>query len=164
QVQLSEQGLVSGARRSVFSEVADYEVEIKTDAGLTILASGSQVGVKPQLSAPEGRKVYTFRGENLRGFTVILAERVKSVETRVGDVRVVSYFREGDEKLGKKALRIAASALEVYTKSFGDYPYPLLEIIELPLLAGYSSVDFPSIIALAQAYYIDFDAPHSARL
>jgi hypothetical protein len=61
-------------------------------------------------------------------------------------------------------LRIAAGAVEVYTKAFGDYPYPLLEVIELPMLAGYSSISFPAIVAVAQAYYIDFDAPHSGRL
>jgi aminopeptidase N len=36
--------------------------------------------------------------------------------------------------------------------------------VELPLAAGYSSIQFPALVAVAQAYYIDFDAPQSARL
>ena len=161
QLQLGEQGLASGVNGIVFSEVADYEVVLRTEGDLTVLASAACVNSGP---AAANRRTHVFRGENLRGFTIVLAERVKSVEKRVGSVRVVSYYRESDERLGKKALQIAVGALETYIKAFGDYPYPLLQIVELPLPAGYSGIDFPSVVAQAQAYYIDFDAPHTVRL
>jgi aminopeptidase N len=107
---------------------------------------------------------YNFHGEKMRGFALVLAERVKSVEQKVGGIRVVSYFREGDERLGRRALNIAALAVEAYSKAFGDYAYPILQVIELPLPAGYSGIEFPALVGLAQAYYIDFDDPQSARL
>jgi aminopeptidase N len=156
--------LASGVNGIVFSEVANYEVVIRTDARLTLLASAAGVESKSGPPTADGRRTRVFRGENLRGFTVVLAERVKSVEQKVGGVRVVSYFREGDDRLGKKALQIAVGAMEAYIKAFGDYPYPLLQVVELPLPAGYSGIDFPSVVAVAQAYYIDFDAPQSVRL
>jgi aminopeptidase N len=110
------------------------------------------------------RQTRVFRGEKLRGFGLVIAERMKSVEQQSGQTRIVSYFREGDERLGKRALNIAARAVEAYTQAFGSYPYPILQIAEMPLPAGYSGTELPGLIALAQAYYIDFEAPHSVRL
>lgn len=166
--QLSEQSLVAGAGGIVFSEAADYEVKITTDEGLTTIGSGIETERKEVKAQPNAnsrpRQTRVFRGEKLRGFGLVVAERVKSVEQHSGKTRVVSYFREGDDRLGKRALDIAVRAIEAYTKAFGNYPYPLLQIAEMPLPAGYSGTEFPALIALAQAYYIDFDAPQSVRL
>ena len=159
--QLSEQSLVSGVGGIVFSEAADYEVKISTDEGLTILGSG--VEAKTSAVSPP-RQIRVFRGEKLAGFGLVIAERFKSVEQQSGQTRIVSYFREGDDRLGKRALNIAARAVEAYTQAYGSYPYPILQIAEMPLPAGYSGTELPALIALAQAYYIDFEAPHSVRL
>jgi hypothetical protein len=167
QFQAIDQSLVAGVSGILFSNVADYEVTIKTDPGMTIITSGQNVDSRSLLSSivPSSyRRTHVFRGENLRGFAIAVAERVKSVEQKVGGARVVSYYREGDERLGKKALNIAAGAIEAFNAAFGDYPYPLFQVIEMPLPAGYSSIEFPGLVALAQAYYIDFDAPQSVRL
>ncbi|MCI0335943.1 MAG: hypothetical protein L0226_00055 [Acidobacteria bacterium] len=167
EIQSTEPNLASGLGGIIFSEVADYDVSVKTSEGVLVLGSGTRVEARP--SAAESRSsrkmtVNNFRGEKMRGFALVLAERVKTVEQKVGNVRVVSYFREGDDRLGKRALSIAARAIETYSKAFGDYAYPILQVIELPLPAGYSGIEFPAIVALAQAYYIDFDAPQAARL
>ncbi|MEK7830367.1 MAG: M1 family aminopeptidase, partial [Acidobacteriota bacterium] len=93
-----------------------------------------------------------------------IAERMKSVEQQIDATRVVSYFREGDDRLGKRALEISVRAVEAYSQVFGAYPQPLLQIIEMPLSAGHSSTELTSLVALAQAYYIDFDTTKSSRL
>lgn len=169
--QLSEQPLVAGAGGIIFSEAADYEVTINVDTGVTVFASGAEVQPK-SLPNPKTlqdadshiRQTRVFRGEKLRGFGLVIAERVKSVEQQSGKTRIVSYFRDGDDKLGKRALNIAVQAFETYSKAFGSYPYPVLQIAEMPLPAGFSSTELPGLIALAQAYYIDFDTPQSTRL
>src|SRR5262249_47547084 len=127
----------------------------------------SKIESKQEVTADDTKRIrflHRFRGENLRGFGIVLAERLKNISRHVQDVSIVSYFRESDEQLGKRALAIAANAVESYTKTFGDYPYPQLHLIELPLPAGYSSVEFPALVILAQAYYIDFDSLQSTRL
>ncbi len=167
QFQAADQSLAAGVSGILFSDVADYEVTVKTDPGVTIIASSPGLESRSLLSSivsSGNRRSHVFRGENLRGFAIALAERVRSVEQKVGGVRVVSYFREGDERLGKRALNIAAGAIETFSKAFGDYPYSLFQVIEMPLPAGYSGIEFPGLVALAQAYYIDFDAPQSVRL
>jgi Peptidase family M1 domain len=165
--QAIEQNLAVSVGCLVNGEVADYEVTVRTDEGLTLIASTESVESRMLLSdsVAEGkRKSQTFRGEKLRGFAVVAIERMKSAERKVGAARAVSYFRESDERLGKRALDFAVNAIDAYEKSFGVYPYSLLQVVEMPLAAGYSNIQFPGMVVVAQAYYIDFDAPEAARL
>lgn len=168
--QLTDQSLVAGVGGIIFSDAADYEVSVLTEDGVTVIGSGHKTAHKdlPSIAnstdSPKPQKLHIFKGQKLRGFGLALLERVKSIQQQVRQTQVVSYFREGDDRLGKRALNIAAEALEVYSQAFGDYPYPQLQIVELPLPAGSSGAELPSLIAMAQAYYIDFDTAKSARL
>jgi hypothetical protein len=177
--QTVEQNLAVSVGSLVNGEVADYEVTVRTDERLTVIGSAECVESKtPQsnqlgqsdksgqssVGATDKRKSQTFRGERLRGFAVAVVERMKRAERKTGASRAVSYFRESDERLGKCALDFAINAADVYEKSFGAYPYSLLQVVEMPLAAGYSNIQFPGMVVVAQAYYIDFDAPEAARL
>jgi len=175
QQQVIEQNMAVSVGCLVNGEVADYEVTVRTDERLTLIASAENVEARTLHAEPlpeasispssaDKRKSQTFRGEKLRGFAVAVVERMKNVEQKAGAARAVSYFRESDERLGKRALDFAVNAINVYEKSFGDYPYPLLQVVEMPLAAGYSNIQFPGIVVIAQAYYVDFDAPQAARL
>ncbi len=164
QQQSVEQNVAIGLGAIVTCEVADYEVALTTDEGVTVISSGAAIESKPAGSAARKRTLHRFRGHNLRGFGIALAERVRSATQQVGDVRVVSYFRESDERVGKRALGMAANAVESYSRTFGDYPQKQLQLIEMPLPAPYSGIEFPALVVLAQAYFIDFDSPQSARL
>lgn len=163
----SEQGLAAGVGGIVLSEVADYDVTVSVDEDVTVITSGSasvpRKAAAPQLDAAP-RAEYSFQGQRMRGFALALSERLKSVERQLSRTRIVSYFREGDERLGQRTLEIATRALETFDKAFGEYPYPVLNLIELPMTAGYSGMEFPGLVALAQAYYIDFTAPEAERL
>src|SRR5262245_17254130 len=165
--QAIEQNLPVSVGCLVNGEVADFEVTVRTDEKLTLIGSTESVeSSAPQSDAVEEdrRKSQTFRGEKLRGFAIVAFERMKSAERKVGAARAVSYFRESDERLGKRALDFAVNAINAYEKSFGAYPYSLLQVVELPLAAGYSNIQFPGMVVVAQAYFIDFDAPEAARL
>lgn len=166
-IQSAEQGLAVGVGALASGDVADYDVTVVTDAGVTVVASGVQSEATSSRALEGGRKgraVRTFRGENLRGFGLALVERVNSVQQMIGKTRVASYSREGDERLGQRALKFAADAISSFSTAFGEYPHPQFQIIEMPLPAGYSGIEFPGLFILAQAYYIDFDAPQSVRL
>ncbi|MGH9856148.1 MAG: hypothetical protein ACREBD_40465, partial [Blastocatellia bacterium] len=158
QQQAIEQNLAVSVGCLVNGEVADYEVTVKTDERLTLIASAENVESRmlhSEAGAPgeaPDRKSQTFRGEKLRGFAIAVVERMKSAERKAGAARAVSYFRESDERLGKRALDFVVNAINVYEKSFGDYPYALLQVVEAPLAAGYSSIQFPGMVVIAQAY------------
>lgn len=158
---------VAGVGGIVLSDIADYDVTVTCPSGMTVIASGNLIEKKPEPFVEAGgadHLICRFRGTKLRGFALVLADKIHSVEQKLGDLRVVSYFRDGDERLGDRVLKIAATALQTYQNAYGPYPHNILQIVELPLPAGFCTVDLPAMIAIAQAYYIDFDKPQAARL
>jgi Peptidase family M1 domain len=159
-----ESNLAIGVSAVVACEVADYDVTLTTDEGVTAIGSGATVESRPVGDARRKRVLHRFRGDNLRGFGLALAERVRSVRQQVGEVRVASYFRDSDERLGKRALEMASAAVAQFTRTFGEYPYKQLQVIQMPLPAPHSGISFPALVVVAQAYFIDFDSPQSARL
>ncbi|HYE74794.1 MAG TPA: M1 family aminopeptidase, partial [Blastocatellia bacterium] len=163
----ADRGLAFGVGGIVYSEPADFEVSVNADSYLTIIGSAPAVEETP-VSIPDKtestRRQQVFRGSKLRGFALALAENLRVQQKQAGTVRLRSYFEAGNEKLGQRVLDITAKALSVYSNAFGQYSFPSLSIIELPLPAGYSGIEFPGFIVLAQAYCIDFESPQSTRL
>jgi hypothetical protein len=162
----TEQGLAIGVSGLVISEVAQYEVKVNVDADVTVVASSSLVEKKSEPAKPEADKSIThvFRGENLRGFALAFGEHLKAIEQKVGAATITTYHMPGDEKIGQRMAVIAAHALAAYDQAFGSYPYAQLNVVELPLPAGFGGIEFPGLVAVAQAYCIDFDSPEAARL
>lgn len=163
----ADRGLAFGVGGIVYSEPADFEVSVNTDSYLTVIGSAPAIEETP-VNIPESTQVtrrnHTFRGSRLRGFALALGENLRVQEKQAGSTHLRSYFEAGNEKLGRRLLDVTAQALSVYSSTFGQYSYPALSIIELPLPAGYSGIEFPGFIALAQAYCIDFESPQSTRL
>lgn len=150
-----------GTHRALLVEAADYEVTIRVDrGGVLVVGSGEEVEARTH----DGGSLHRFRLKGGRGFAVVVATHLRSMEQRTGRQRTVSHFREGDRRPGERALDIASRALAIYGESFGALPWPTVQVVELPLTAGYSVVSFPGLIVLAQAYYVDVEAPESARL
>src|SRR5262245_10834259 len=94
QQQSIEQSTAIGVGAIVSSEVADYEVSLTIDEGLSVIASGSNLETKPvaapttspMMSEDDTKKIrvqHRFRGENLRGFAIAIAEKMKSVTKQV---------------------------------------------------------------------------------
>jgi hypothetical protein len=98
QMQFGDPGLVAGTSGAVFSEVADYEVSIKADENLQVIASGvsgESTSTKLLNLLKISTRWSTFRAEKLRGFALLVCENFKSAEKRVGDTRVVSHYPRG---------------------------------------------------------------------
>lgn len=163
QYQSFDSEFVAGVGGIVLADPADYDVTVNCSDRKVIIASGRRQGESGR--AAEGDPMTArFIGKRMRGFAVIVADRMRSVESRVDDVRIVSHFRDGDERLGERVLGFTQMAVRTYLKAFGAYPHDKIEVVELPLAAGFCTVDLPGIIAVAQAYYIDFEQPTAARL
>lgn len=160
----TDQGLAVGVSGLVISEVANYEVKVNVENGVMVVASSPLVEKKLLGTQAEQLASYLFRGENLRGFALALNNHFKVIEKKVGATSVKTYHLPGDEIIGQRISNIVAPALAAYNQAFGAYPYTELNVVELPLPAGFGGIEFPGLVAIAQAYCIDFAAPEAARL
>ncbi|MBS1809775.1 MAG: hypothetical protein JST84_16555 [Acidobacteria bacterium] len=160
----TDQGLAIGVGGLVISEVADYEVKVQIENNVTVVASSPLLEKKTHTELDETRATHIFRGEKLRGFALALGQHFKSIERIVGTTKIKTYYLAGDAKIGQQMTEISSRAVAAYNQAFGSYPYAELCVIELPLPAGFGGIEFPGLIAIAQAYCVDFDSPEAARL
>jgi peptidase M1-like protein len=135
----------------IFNEAADYEVSITTNNAVEVFTSGNAAAA----TQGEGRK---FTGSALREFAILLGRGLKSEQTEVNGVTIRSIFLPEHEKVGKRALNVAANALRVFTSVFGELPFRSINIAETPLVAGLGSAEFSGLSVIASAFYIDFDS------
>jgi peptidase M1-like protein len=137
----------------VFNEVADYDVTVFIDSGVEVFTSGVESGPKTEKTGQ------TFTGSGLRDFAILAGRSLKSEHTEIQGVNVRSIYMADHERVGKRALTVAANSLRVFTSSFGPQPFKQISIAEAPLVAGLGSCEFSGLNIIASAYYVDFDSP-----
>lgn len=140
----------------IFSDMADYDVEIEVSPGVSVYSSGEQV------SNTAG--ALRFRGLGLRDFAFVAGRNLRSEEGRVGNTRIQSVFIAEHERVGKRALRIASDAARIFSARFGSLPFETVRIVEAPLVAGLGSHEFSGFNVIASAFYVDFDSPAMRNL
>ena len=136
----------------VFNEAADYEVTVATNSGVEVFTSGTETG-------PKTDKGQTFTGSALRDFAILAGRGLRSEHTEVNGIDVRSIYLAEHERVGKRALMVAANSLRVFTSLFGPLPFKTISIAEAPLVAGLGSAEFSGLNVIASAYFVDFDSP-----
>jgi hypothetical protein len=141
----------------VFNEAADYEVTIGVPAGVEVFTSGSE-------TTKSDRGGQTFAAEALRDFAILAGRGLRSEHTEVQGINVRSIYFAEHERVGKRALTVAANAVRVFTSTFGALPFKTISIAEAPLVAGLGSCEFSGLNVIASAYFVDFDSPAMRNL
>jgi Peptidase family M1 domain len=137
----------------VFNEAADYEVNVATNAGVEVFTSGTETGAKNEKTGQ------TFTALALRDFAILAGRGLRSEHTEVQGIEVRSIYLAEHERIGKRALTVAANALRVFTSIFGPLPFKTISVAEAPLIAGLGSCEFSGFNIIASAFYVDFDSP-----
>lgn len=135
----------------VYNEAADYEVTIATNSGVEVFTSGTETA--------RTDKGQTFSASALRDFAILAGRGLRSEHTEVNGVDVRSIYLAEHERVGKRALMVAANSLRVFTSLFGPLPFKTVSIAEAPLVAGLGSCEFSGLNVIASAYFVDFDSP-----
>jgi hypothetical protein len=137
----------------VFNEAADYEVTVAINQGVEVFTSGTETGPRNEKTGQ------TFTGSALRDFAILAGRGLRSEHTEVQGVNIKSIYLAEHERIGKRALVVAANSLRVFTSLFGPLPFKTISIAEAPLVAGLGSCEFSGFNIIASAYFVDFDAP-----
>jgi len=136
----------------VFNEAADYEVTIGVPSGVEVFTSGTETN-----KSDKGGQ--TFAASALRDFAILTGRGLRSEHTEVNGVNVRSIYLAEHERVGKRALTVAANAVRVFTATFGELPFKTVSVAEAPLVAGLGSCEFSGLNVIASAFYVDFDSP-----
>jgi hypothetical protein len=137
----------------VFNEAADYEVTVTAASGVEVFTSGVETGSRTE------KNTQTFTANALRDFAILAGRGLRSEHTEIEGVNVRSIYFAEHERVGKRALAVAANSLRTFTKLFGSLPFKQVSIAEAPLVAGLGSCEFSGLNVIASAFFVDFDSP-----
>jgi len=141
----------------VFNEAADYEVTVSAPSGVEVFTSATETG-------KSDKNGQVFAAQALRDFAILAGRGLRSEHTEVQGITVRSIYLAEHERVGKRALQVAANAVRVFTSTFGELPFKSVSIAEAPLVAGLGSCEFSGFNVIASAFYVDFDSPSMRNL
>ncbi len=101
-------------------EAADYEVNLKTDPGVVVAASG--------LAEPGGEFTHYTLNDG-RAFVLSASPEFLTTSAQIGEVTVTSYYFPLYEKPGQAVLDVSVKAVQLYTQRFGPYPHKTLAAV-----------------------------------
>ena len=154
-----------GVGDMIFSEIADYDVSIGVDEGVSVFTSAAGVGgTFHEPESQPARFSANFSASNLRDFAFVAGRNLRSEQIKVGDTTLRSIFVPEHERMGKRVLAMAGDALRIFTARFGPLPIKTINIAEAPLVAGLGSTEFAGLDIIASAFYVDFDSPSVRNL
>lgn len=137
----------------VFNEAADYEVAVTAASGVEVFTSGMETGPRSE------KNTQTFTATAMRDFAILAGRGLRSEHTEVNGTNVRSIYFAEHERVGKRALAVAANSLRTFTNLFGPLPFKQVSIAEAPLVAGLGSCEFSGLNVIASAFFVDFDSP-----
>ncbi|MGY4706376.1 M1 family aminopeptidase [Candidatus Bipolaricaulota sp. J31] len=129
---------------ALVAEVADYAAEIGAPPGWTVIATGTEEEL------PSG--AVRVEGHDLREFAFVLVRNYGDTAMDAAGAEVRSWFSPPHRYAGERALLLAARALELCAALFGEYPFPELDVVEVPLRAA-AGVEFPGLVLAGADYY-----------
>ncbi len=124
-----------------YSEVANYNVTIKTKNDFVLASSGEQ----KSLSKTDNFTTYNITANVVRDFAFVLSKNFQVASQMVNDT-IVNYYYFEDENY-QKSLDTSVKSLAAFEDMFGDYPYSSLSICESDFLHG--GMEYPTLVYIS---------------
>ena len=124
-----------------YSEMANYEVSIKTPSTMVLATTGDKVSSET-LDNKTNTKI---KADVVRDFAFILSEEFKVESEKVGNTEV-NYYYFSDEN-PTQSLKTSVDALKTFSRLFGDYPYNQLSVAEANFLHG--GMEYPNLVFIS---------------
>lgn len=140
-------------------ELANVHAVIDLPAGYTVATTGVTLRRTDGASGREARQRVEVGAAAVRDFAVMAGAALDVATRRVGEVEVRSVFKREHRAAGERVLDVAAAALDVYQRRFGEYPYVDLDVVEAPLVGGAGGVEFPGLVTVASMFYGSTSGP-----
>ncbi len=124
-----------------FSDVADYKVKFTAPKEYVVAAGGREVSSETQGE----NTVKVFESENCRSFAIVISKDFEVISGDFNGVKV-SYFYYADED-PQESLSDAISALGYFSETFGEYPFPVYNVVQTKFVQG--GMEFTSLVFIS---------------
>lgn len=126
-----------------YSEIANYHVELTLNSDYFVAATGRNTGTKLHGKT----KTLNFEALAVRDFAFVLSKEFSSISQPAGNVMVTYYYY--DDENPEIYLKTAIDAVNTFSKLFGQYPYPHLNVVKTPFV--YGGMEYPCLVYISDS-------------
>jgi hypothetical protein len=101
-------------------------------------------GVLHRVEHHAGRDVRTFRADDVREFAWAAGPFDSVTRRDAAGTRLRIFYLHDRKKEAEHVMPTAVRAMNLYSRSFGGYPYPEMDIVAVPL--AYGGMEYPTIV------------------
>ena len=125
----------------VFSESSFYAVDLTAPTAMTVVSSGSEIEARAN---DDGTTTHRFRAGPVREFAATVCGACRTEEAPAGDVRVRIIYPADETAEARAVLTAAAKSIDIYSATFGPYPFREFDVVLRPGLGG--GIEYPGLI------------------
>jgi hypothetical protein len=119
-----------------FSDASYYAVTVTVPSAQKVAATGL---ITEETANSDGTKTVKIETEfPVRDFSLGVSERFQVYTLTRGNVRINSYYIDGESKKAEEAARNASDLMQFYGERFGEYPYRDFNIV--PAYLGFGGL------------------------
>jgi aminopeptidase N len=122
------------------SDTAFYQVDLKVPEDLATVASGVEVDSRAN---PDGTVTRRFLSGPMRDFAFVVGP-LEPTERTVDDVVVRAWALPEHSQDAETMLEAAADQLELLNDQVGPYPYPELDVVDVP--GAFGGIEYPGLV------------------
>lgn len=131
-----------------YSDVSDYRVNITVPEDVIVAATGE--AIDDQVSGD--KRTYIFEENSVRDFAWVASNKFNIDVEKVNGIEIKSYSLDGSKDRNEFALESAKKSVEIFNKTYGEYPYKTLSIVATHFISG---MEYPGIVFINKDYYYD---------
>ncbi|MBI4481752.1 MAG: M1 family metallopeptidase [Acidobacteria bacterium] len=133
-----------------YADFGTYDVQITVPEGYVVGATGSLVERK----SSGGKTLFRFRQEDVHDFAWAASPRFLDLRRTHrpkgggGEVEIRLLFQPEHQGHASRHFRAVQEALDYFSSRYGEYPYPVLTVVDPPRGAGGADgMEYPTFIA-----------------
>ena len=129
-----------------FSEVSDYNVEIKVPKEIEIGTSGKIISEDIEGNS----KIYSIKGNQIRDFAFVASKYFVTGDRLVDNTLIKLYSIVDNDEVMDMALDFAEDSIKIFGEKFGEYPYDEYKVVITKFPSG---MEYPGIVFVSSDYY-----------
>jgi hypothetical protein len=148
-----QRDLGSRAGDTTNSDIAFYSVTLTTPDEFILVASGVEVAVD---QGPDGSQTKTFVTGPMRDFAFVLGP-FDQIKRGFDGVKLNGWVLRGHIGDGERMMAAAVDQFELLSNLVGPYPYPELDLVDVP--GGFGGIEYPGLVFIGTLGEFDIVDP-----
>jgi aminopeptidase N len=126
-----------------------FDITLTAPADITFVTSGSEVSQEPVGPLTTHR----WTAGPMRDFVMSAGADLQMMSQQVGETTINSWYFTGYEEPAALVLQYAVDSFEVFSETFGAYPYTEMDLVQTRLGDQAAGVEFPGLMYIGTFHY-----------